>query len=129
MFKFKVSILASVLALACSGASAHSNPDESGVCYIFKANKLTSKAPCIISSGGGAGGIYTSLDFKGKTYSFESGIDSKGNEVWSDSKGAVKSYLRDGTFYKKISQNEAQYANHLLYCFSSAKTKLDICHN
>lgn len=129
MLNIKKSLVATVVALVCSGSFAHSTPDQSGVCYTFNGDKLTSKASCIISSGGGAGGMYTSLDFKGKTYSFESSSDRNGNEVWSDNKGQVKSYVRDGTFYKKVSESDAQYVDHLLYCFRSSKSKLDICHN
>ncbi len=131
-----------IISLAISAlpmlAQAHSNPDEVGVCYKFSGDKVKDTKSCIISSGGGGGGIYTNIKMNNRTYLFEGmcGMDGKcdytyypgGSDSNLKSKSAV-SYTRDGTFYKRISLEEAAYADHLLYCYKVNKSSLDICHN
>lgn len=121
---------------------AHSNPDEVKVCYSFSGNTLKQIQPCIVSTGGGAGGIYESIRIGNKSYLFEGGciINGDGDCDYDyayypgDPNGKEKprdaiSYLRDATFHHRVSEDESSLANHLLYCFKTKNGSVDICTN
>ena len=115
---------------------AHSNPDEVKVCYSFSGNTLKQTQPCIVSTGGGAGGIYTSIRIGNKSYLFEGycSIDGDCEYTYYPNDPDTKpidtiSYLRDGTFHHKVSEDESALANHLLYCFKTEDGAIDICTN
>lgn len=72
---------------------ARPNPDKIGICYLFQDDTLKDKGVCIVSTGGGAGGTYTNLDFNKKEYLFEFETYDAENEL---------TYLRDSDFYHKI---------------------------
>ena len=110
-------------------SQAHSSPDEVAVCYSFSGNTLKKTQSCIVSSGGGAGGMYTNIAVGGKKYSMEGPCDNNGNckFYWNDK--PITSYTRDGTFHHKLTQKEISTANHLLYCYKTKNGSLDICHN
>lgn len=111
-------------------AEAHSNPDEVAVCYSFSGNSLKKTQPCIVSSGGGAGGVYTAIAVGGKKYAMEGPCDNNGNCNYSWSSKPIISYTRDGTFYRKLTQKEAfNNSDNLLYCYKTKNGSLDICHN
>ncbi|MGO2300843.1 hypothetical protein ACT3QO_02175 [Psychrobacter sp. AOP7-D1-15] len=127
-----------VIALAVSAlpmfAQAHSSPDEDGVCYKFSGDKVKDTQSCIISSDG----IYTNIKMNNRIYLFEGmyGMDGECDYTYysggSDSNLKPKpaiAYTRDGIFHKRISQEEAAYADHLLYCYKTPNRSLDICHN
>lgn len=128
MKKFVMCILSLSIFSISSISFAYSNPDESGVCYFFSNNKLKERKICIISTGGAAGGYYTNLEVNNKNYSFETSTMDEVHKSYYKNQ-LVKSYLRDGTFYNKISKEEAKMAHHLLYCYQTKDKKLDICHN
>lgn len=121
------------IALAISAlpmfAQAHSSPDEVGVCYKFSGDKVKDTQSCIISSGGGAGGMYTNIKMNNRSYPFEGmcGMNSKCD--YNLNGKSITSYIRDGIFHKRISQEEASTAEHLLYCFKNKNGSIDICHN
>ena len=115
---------------------AHSNPDEVKVCYSFSGNTLKQTQPCIVSTGGGAGGIYESIRIGNKSYLFEGycSIDGDCEYTYYPNDPDTKpidtiSYLRDGTFHHKVSEDESALANHLLYCFKTEDGAIDICTN
>lgn len=108
---------------------AHSNPDEVKVCYTYSGNSLKNTQSCIVSSGGGAGGMYQNIKIGSKSYLFEGSCDTDGECDFYLKDKPVISYLRDGTFHKKISQSQAATANHLLYCYKTKNGSLDICTN
>ena len=117
---------------------AHSNPDEVKVCYTYSGDSLKKTQSCIVSAGGGAGGVYENIKIGNKSYLFEGACDMDGECDYSYYSGGIDSgvspkpaisYLRDGTFHKKISQSQAATANHLLYCYKTKNGSLDICTN
>lgn len=114
-------------------SQAHSNPDEAKVCYTFAKNKLQKTQSCIVSTGGGAGGVYESIQMGNKKYLFEGACNLEGNcdydLIQKPKNKPVISYLRDGTFHNKISQSQAELAQHLLYCYKTKDGTLDICSN
>lgn len=100
---------------------ARPNPDELGICYLFKGDNLQDKGACIVSTGYGAGGVYTSLYFNKKDYLFE----------FTDYEEADKlSYLRDSGFYHKITRQlleDYDYGdNDYLMCYKSRPS--DVCY-
>ena len=111
-------------------AEAHSSPDEVAVCYNFSGNTLKKTQSCIVSSGGGAGGMYTSIAVGGKKYAMEGPCDNNGNCRYSLNGKPIISYTRDGTFYRKLTKKEAfNNADNLLYCYKTKNGSVDICHN
>ena len=119
-------------------AQAHSNPDEVKVCYSFSGDTLKQTQPCIVSTGGGAGGIYESIRIGNKSYLFEGScyMDDEcdysyypGGPDGKEKPRDAISYLRDATFHHKVSEDESALANHLLYCFKVKNGSVDICTN
>lgn len=110
-------------------AEAHSSPDEVAVCYSFSGNTLKKTQSCIVSSGGGAGGMYTAIAVGGKKYAMEGPCDNNGDCSYSWNNKPIISYTRDGTFYRKLTQKEAFNADHVLYCYKTKNGSVDICHN
>lgn len=113
-------------------AQAWTNPDQSGTCFFFSGNKLKSKTSCTISSGGGAGGMYTILKVRGKTYNFETETMSENHNTTYKGK-RVQEYSRHAKSYAVL-KNEAAVlsaanSNNLLYCYRTSDKKLDICYN
>lgn len=117
---------------------AHSSPDQVKVCYSFAGDTLEQTQSCIVSLGGGAGGVYENIKIGNKYHLFEGACDMDGECDYSyypggpdsniKSKQAI-SYLRDGTFHTKVKPSEAANANHLLYCYKTKNGSLDICTN
>ena len=117
---------------------SHSNSDEVKVCYTFYGDELKQTQPCIVSTGGGAGGIYESIIINNKTHLFEGECSIDGNCTYAyypnDPKGRknpveVISYLRDATFYHKVSEDESSLSNGLLYCYQTKNEDINICTN
>lgn len=103
---------------------AHTNEDQAKVCYLFKGDKLTKQAPCVVSSGGGAGGIYAQMQMGRQTYNVETDYNGD-NATINDKPG--QAYTRN-EFYKRLpssSQNEAPF----MYCFQRKGSQISICHN
>jgi len=108
---------------------AHSSPDEVKVCHIYSGDSLKKTRSCIVSAGGGAGGVYENIKIGSKSYLFEGACSMDGECEYDLNGSPVISYLRDGTFHTKIKQSEAAGANHLLYCYKTKNGSLDICTN
>lgn len=115
-------IFLSCLILITSYCYAAPNPDEVGVCYLFNKNKLKSTGTCVVSSGTGAGGGYTSLNYKGKKYLFEYATNDDGNFIEKND-----SYVRNN-FYDRLTQKQAEQLSdrEMIYCFKHKP--YDICY-
>lgn len=112
----KIMLGALFLSLISSLAQARPMPDEVGVCYQFKDDKLIDMGVCIISAGNGAGAMYVNLKFDGKQYLYERPND----------------YIRN-TFHEKVTNAQdldylEKYAEEeMIYCYKDKP--YDICHN
>lgn len=100
------------MAIALSStAFARPNADQLGICYTFNKDKLKDRGVCIISSGNGAGEMYTNIDYNGKKYLFE----------FSDSSKLV--YHRD-SFYQRAKFDEIP-EDEVITCYKDKPN--DIC--
>lgn len=112
------------LLLAASGAAlAHSNEDQVKVCYLFNSDKLISTKPCVVSSGGGAGGLYSNIKMGKKSYSIESGYN--GEDATMNNKPAV-TYSRN-EFYNRLADN--QDVEPFMFCTQQKGSNISVCHN
>ena len=109
-------------------AQAWSSPDEVKVCYSFSGNTLKKTQSCILSSGGGAGGMYINIAVAGKNYPMEWSTLNENEKIYWN-KTPMISYYRDGTFHHKLKSNELETANHTLSCYKTKNGSVDICHN
>lgn len=92
-------LLLSMLALVPCISHAAPNPDKLSICYLFDKNEeLVSRGACILSTGYGAGGIYTAIDYNNKEYLFESTIDDEENIYYRNS----FYYRHDGEYYDGV---------------------------
>lgn len=114
----KIMLGALFLSLISSLAQARPMPDEVGVCYQFKDDKLIDMGVCVISAGYGAGGTYTHMKFQGKSYTYERSNDKEYDD-----------YVRD-VFYGKVTDIailDSMEEEEMIYCFKDKP--YDICHN
>lgn len=122
----KVFLVFTALALI-SGAEARPWPDQLGICYVMKDGQLASRQPCVVSTGYGAGGNYTSLSFGGKSYTIErSTMTAK--ETATLNEAAATEYLRENAFFNIVSSKEAtsRADEELLWCAKSRY--IDLCY-
>jgi hypothetical protein len=110
-------------------AFAHENPDRIGQCFVIDGKNIAK--PCIVSSGGGAGGMYTLLTIGEKEYLIEESTMNTDSEERSISMGSdsdelleAVNYYRDGKT-KKVIKN---YKDDSWSCYSQIKAKLDACY-
>lgn len=122
------------LSLAISSGIAYTAPmnEDAAICYKFSNDKLVSKSTCIVSTGYGAGGAYTSIEQGKTTYSIETEMCYKAKtdeyEECGTSLNDVEAnfYYRD-LFYKKISDTSL-ISNNSLNCYITKNKKIDICY-
>ncbi|HGU9765499.1 TPA: hypothetical protein ACNFOO_000949 [Acinetobacter baumannii] len=119
-----------VMLAACISvqAFAHENPDRKGQCFIVDGKNITK--PCIVSSGGGAGGMYTALKIGKQNFLIEESTmnpDSEGRSIAMgkdvDNMMDAEEYYRDGNS-KKVVKN---YKDGSWFCNKQIKGKLDVC--
>lgn len=103
---------------------AHSNQDQSKDCYLFKDDRLIKHKPCTVSSGGGAGGLYSQLRMGRQAYSIETDYNG-GNVSINDQPG--KAYSRN-KLHARLSDDD-QNATPYMYCFQRNGSRISICHN
>ena len=108
---------------------AHENPDRKAQCFAVEGKNITK--PCVVSSGGGAGGMYTLLTIGEKEYLIEESTMNTDSEERSISMGSdsdelleAVNYYRDGKT-KKVIKN---YKDDSWLCYSQIKGKLDACY-
>ncbi|NNG82930.1 hypothetical protein [Acinetobacter sp. ANC 5378] len=121
-----------VLSIVCETAYSAPMNEDATICYKFSNDKLVNKSSCIVSSGYGAGGSYTSIEQSGNTYSIETEMCYKAKtddyEECGTSLNNVEAnfYYRD-LFYKKIS-DMSLVSDNSLKCFITKNKKIDICY-
>lgn len=128
----KIILISLGLLLNCT-AIAHENPDIKGVCANVVNNKLIQAKKCVISSGGGAGGMYTVLNFgKTKVHIEESTMcpeyDTKG---CNPSVGRTVEDLEDGQRYYrdyKTGNIIKSYKDGNWSCAKRNDKKVDACY-
>ncbi|EPF74654.1 hypothetical protein [Acinetobacter rudis] len=114
---------------------AHEFPDAKGLCADVVDDKLQTAQKCVISSGGGAGGMYTILQYgKSKVHIEESTMcpeyDTKGCDIGVSKndkilgKGNSESYyLRD---YKTGKITKSDKGNWT--CVKTSNNKINTCY-
>lgn len=128
----KILVLFSSLFLSMT-LYAHENPDRKGLCAYVVKNKITQAKKCVISSGGGAGGTYTVLNFgKANVHIEETTMcpefDTKG---CSPSIGRNLDDLKDGERYYrdyKTGNIIKSYKDGNWWCVKRKDKKLDACY-
>lgn len=105
--------------------------EDTGICYVFKANKLVKKSTCIVSYGYGAGGHYQSIDLGGVEYNTETTTcyDSKKDEQYdcgTTLNDMDAEYYNRDLFYNKIS-DPSLVDDRSLGCYKTKNNKIDIC--
>ncbi|MEN8406049.1 hypothetical protein [Acinetobacter seifertii] len=110
-------------------AFAHENPDSKGQCFIVDGKNITKT--CVVSSGGGAGGMYTALKIGKQNYHIEETTMNPDSEERSIAMGMdldhmmdAKEYYRDGNSKKVIKT----YKDGSWFCNRQIKGKLDVCY-
>lgn len=101
--------------------------ERPGVCYMFKGDKLLSKGTCVVATGGGAGGVYETMTYKGKDYIAETALcfDKKSDEYvtcGTNLNGLDADYYHRDLFYNIVDREEGG----VLSCYASKK--IDICY-
>lgn len=132
MSKLFKSVAFGVLTFISMQSFAHDNPDQKTTCYLFQNNKLKSKQSCIMSSGGGAGGMFTILKMCKKSYHFETSTMSQEYptfyyETDTETKN-VTEYSRDSKTLRILSDAQLDKAKEPLWCYKTQDKKLDICY-
>lgn len=112
--------------LLVSTAQARPNPDRLGICYQFKNGELATRAPCVISSGYGAGAQYTTLTFNNREYYAEYPNIRPNMPPTLDDKPALE-YRRDTSFLD-ILKGKAIEGEEYMSCIKTKDGKLDLCY-
>ncbi|QWZ59892.1 hypothetical protein I6L28_15120 [Acinetobacter pittii] len=110
-------------------AFAHENSDRIGKCFVPNGKNITS--PCVISSGGGAGGMYTLLTIGETEYLIEESTMNPDSDKRSIAMGSDSDDLLEAVDYsrdfktKKVIKN---FKSDSWSCYKQIKGKLDICY-
>lgn len=119
-----------ILLTASASIFAHENPDKIGKCFEVRGKNITTS--CIISSGGGAGGMYTALKIGKKEYLIEESTMNPDAEERSFSLGLNSdSMLKAQEYYRdaKTKQVIKTYKSGSWFCSKQINGKLDVCYN
>ena len=118
-------ILFSLSLLFCSSIYAQETPPQKGVCFLVQGNKPEAPKPCVINTGGGAGGSY--VQFKvGKTNVLIE--ESEGDVSVGNSPKTLKdgvNYMRDHKTLKVIPNSEEDFPK--FFCTKQKSGSLDAC--
>lgn len=115
--------------LISAAAFAHENPDRIGKCFVVDGKNITKG--CIISSGGGAGGMYTLLTIGEKEYLIEESTMNPDSEDRSISMGGDSDDLLEAIEYSRDFKTKKVIKNFKMNswsCFKQIKGKLDVCY-
>lgn len=120
-------LIAIGLLVVSAFAMAHDNDDLKGQCFIVNGNNKSK--PCVVSSGGGAGGMYTILRFNNKNYHIEESTmcDSDcGAWLGSDIEHMkeAKQYYLDAKTKKPI--KDPNYRSW--FCYKQLSGNLNVCY-
>ena len=122
----KLLAIAAALAALSPAAEARPYPDRLGICYQFKNGEFASRAPCVISTGYGAGAQYMTLTFNGKEYYAEYPNIRPNMPPTLDDKPALE-YRRDTSFLD-ILKGKALEGEEYMSCIKTKDGKLDLCY-
>ncbi|ENW08763.1 MULTISPECIES: hypothetical protein [Acinetobacter] len=115
---------------ASTSIFAHENPDRKGKCIEVNGKNIPTK--CVISSGGGAGGMYKALKIGDKEYLIEENTMNPDAEERSISLGRNADTLQDAKEYyreAKTKQVIKTYKDGAWFCTKQIKGKLDVCYS
>ena len=114
------------LLLLVPTASARPHPDRLGICYLFKANKLTTRAPCVLTSGYGTGEQYLTLTLNNKEYDVEINTTDDKAPPRLNGKPAIW-YMRDASFLD-IHKGPPDQGEEYVNCYKTKDAQTDICY-
>lgn len=107
-------------------AYARPNPSYVGICYEFKKDQLINYDTCVVSTGNGAGVLYTTLKYNNKKYLLDNSVGQ--GENWSINGKKAKLYTRDPYYLERTDIEELiSYDDPIIYCYEN--DSLNICHN
>ncbi|EPP5028248.1 hypothetical protein ACUQWF_003814 [Acinetobacter baumannii] len=112
-----------------SAAFAHEYPDHMGKCFVVDGKNITKG--CIISSGGGAGGMYTLLTIGEEEYLIEESTMNPASEERSIAMGSDSDDLLEAIEYSRDFKTKKVIKNFKMNswsCFKQIKGKLDVCY-
>ena len=115
-----------VLLLLASTSIARPFPERLGICYGFRGENLFLHAPCIISSGYGAGAQYVSLTVEKTTFYIEYPNIRPNMAPTVNGKPAI-SYQRDASFFQVLT-GQPMKGESYLDCTKSTDGKVNICY-
>ncbi|WP_339096067.1 hypothetical protein ACINK0_11995 [Deinococcus sp. VB343] len=114
-----------ILGLFVGSALARPNPDRLGICYVFGANKLSTRAPCVVGSGYGAGAQYLNLTIEGQEYYAEFPNLRPDMTPTLNGKLALE-YERDTSFLG-ILKGQPLEGEDYMPCIKTKDGKTDVC--
>lgn len=123
MKKLLVSLLA---LLITSSADARPHADRLGICYLFKNGKLASRAPCVVSTGYGAGSSYLGLSFGEREYYAEFPNLGPSLTPTLNDKPAIE-YQRDTSFLNILKGRPLEGQDYMP-CIKTKDGKTDLCY-
>ena len=104
-------------------SNADISPDRTGICYIFKGDKIAKRGTCLISAEINHGQAFRELSFGDKSYNlYEDGRSIPIKNTLNGRK--AESYFRETKFYKAVSAENLQ--TPFLICYKA--NPLDICY-
>lgn len=118
-------VLFLVFGLLAGSAFARPGPDTLGVCYVFKANKLSARAPCVVGSGYGAGAEYLNLTIGDREYYAEFPNLRPNMTPTLNGKPALE-YERDTSFLG-ILKGQPLEGEDYMPCIKTRDGKTDVC--
>jgi len=114
-----------LLLLFVSTAQARPYPERLGICYGFRGDQMFLHAPCIISSGYGAGAQYESLTVDKTDFYIEYPNNKPNLPPTVNGKTAV-SYRRDASFFQVL-KGPPLKGEVYIDCTRTLDKKIDIC--
>ncbi|MER8075383.1 hypothetical protein [Acinetobacter pittii] len=112
-----------------SAAFAHEYPDVKGQCFVVDGKNIPK--PCIVSSGGGAGGMYTALKIGKQNFLVEESTMNPDSEERSIVMGKDVDHLMDAVDYSRDFKTKKVikiYKDDSWSCYKQIKGKLDACY-
>lgn len=119
-------VLCLVFGLLGGSAVARPSPDILGVCYVFKASKLSTRAPCVVGSGYGAGAQYLNLTIGDREYYAEFPNLRPNMTPTLNGKPALE-YERDTSFLA-ILKGRRMEGEDYMPCIKTRDGKTDVCY-
>ncbi len=103
---------------------AHENPDRIGKCFVPNGKNITKS--CVVSSGSGAGGLYTLLTIGETEYLIEESTMNPDSEKRSIAMGSDSDDLLEAVDYSRDFKTKNK--SDSWSCYKQTKGKLDVCY-